>query len=94
VTLPPGTKVVFASQDNVARYEEQVDALLEILGHSESWVSDESSLSDFAYTQHELNLLLRTGGIELPLSVGMTLVEAIETILQDNPNWPKPRSVQ
>ena len=47
MTLPPGKKITFAPQDGVDALHEEVTALLELLGHPEALVTDESHITDF-----------------------------------------------
>jgi hypothetical protein len=96
-------KITFAPQDSIDAYEQQVDALLKVLGHPEAFVTDESSFADFvmsyqenpfrigtkAERQRELDELLEAGGINTKIDVFGTLIEGIKRILAENPDWPE-----
>lgn len=40
-------RIVFAPQKKVENYEKELDVILEVLGHPEALITDESSVGDF-----------------------------------------------
>jgi len=110
-------KVVIAEQDGVDSMEEQVNALLNILGHPEALVTDLSDFGDFIMgpfheiegpmqprrsryrcgthdeRQAEFDALLAEAGITTKIDVFDTFIVGIRKILADNPNWPKPATL-
>ena len=60
-------KVVMASVNLIKRYNHEIDLLLDILGHSEALVTDESLIDDFAPTKKTLALLAKNVGINISI---------------------------
>ena len=60
-------KVVMASVNLIKRYNHEIDLLLDILGHSEALVTDESLIDDFAATKKTLALLAKNVGINISI---------------------------
>lgn len=61
-----GYTVEFAPQDKVEIYANEVYEVLEAIGFSEAWVSDESSIADFGFKEPwEVEELAKTLGVEI-----------------------------
>ena len=52
-------EIKFAPTDIVEEYQEQIETILEIIGHAEALVSDRSTIGDFNVVPEVRNTLIR-----------------------------------
>lgn len=91
--------IIFGSQEGTDAFEPQIAKLLEILGHPEALVTDNSQFLDFicmfeyetlSAAQVRLNTLLKEGGVTINIDVRDTLLKACRRITAYQPGWPNP----
>jgi cupin superfamily acireductone dioxygenase involved in methionine salvage len=73
-------KFISAPTKKVEKYRKEIDIILEQLGHSEAYVTDESTIWDFSCSPKKINRVSKQLGFKIKDS--MFLVEIAEKIKQ------------